>query len=296
MPWSGATIPSRETDAMAADKPLLLCANELRTATTVEWRTLIGMGAGSSVEDSDYPVDRLYDGFTDAQARTTSVSLSFLNIDRGAGTLADIDCMGLLLHDLATVTTNIRIIIADSSDFLTNQQTILNTTVPAGVRAFFLSLGTLTRYSDVRYLSVRISTAAPRVNVIGELFIGKRIQLEQVPMVGWDEDQSRSNVARFTSQSGKVTNYTLNEGQRLVRAELEPYEDETRADVQRVWDESTYGTEVFLWCDKPASAPDSFVLLLMDTEWSFPWQGPFRRTATISADEQGPDFITADGA
>lgn len=293
MAWSSAAIPSDELGWYDDDKPCALGGTVISSASTLEWQA-----AGANDSDADYPETRGYDGYTDllTQPATAGTTRDYV---AEFTTGVTIDTFALLGHELVSDgATALRVYIADDAAFTVNAQLIYELLAFTTKRVVGLELmhtgSTPLRYSSVQYIMVRIVCASSKTPAIGEVLLGQRRQFKSNPTVPWDPSHLRTDKTTIRSLSGVQTTYVRNKGQRILRAQFRPYEDDRVSDFQTLWEtDCDYGTLPFFWIDEPTSNPTDGALMVWDSlDREMPYVGVQERVYMIDASEQGPDFIS----
>lgn len=295
--WSAAKIALHN-----ADKPAAWGENHVRslTSSTLQWRTgTATWAAGSDGTATLGPVDFLADGFTDQRSYpNASADPWTLLFDFGAAGV-DFDSIAILYHNYSSIAGMVVTVdIADSTNFVTNVQTIATWTPGTSTKrlvALELDHGggtSIFEYTTVRYMRIVQNPTAGAVPRIGEVFVGSRKQLKHNPSIPWDERARSSAWEENVTYGGRKNRVVHHRGRRRLAAALKPAEAPY---IDDLWDlyktDTQHGTQPFLWIDKPNTDPQGAALMMMDADFDYPRGGPNHRDLTLLAEEQGPHFV-----
>ena len=142
---------------------------------------------------------------------------------------------------------------------------------------------------------------------ISEVIVGNRLQLSCDPSVPFDDAQYASEVAQFKTESGIVTTYTKNRGQRLFQHSREAsgtdyFSLDDITSIRSWYSQSDYGTKPFVYVSRPVAGANSagwgytnnaFYCLFDEPVLDFPMQAPNWRNVNLSFSEAAP-FVTAE--
>lgn len=290
MAWSSAALSADELAQMAADKPILGGSQVLEDATDAQWRQSGSFASGSDETDSDWPARRAYDRQDYLQTRPDSSQNTWYMIFQLPA--VEFDFLAIFNHGMGGETVSAEV--ADDNAFSTNLQEIYSVTAGGGRIVSFSLKHTgsdALRYSSVDYFRLKVvgTNILPR---LGEIWLGRRRQLDQQPLVPWDEKAKRSSVDYFESASGVRHAYIRNQGQRLMAATFNPHTTTYKDAIENWFSDCDYGGSPFVYCDKPTTSPTDAVVMSLDApELVFPQVGPFERNVTIMASELGPNYL-----
>lgn len=291
MAWSSAALTAQQQANYAADRPILLGENLLRSATSIKW-TADGNLASADISAAGTSTSYIHDGYTKLlSAPNADAAAHYLCIDLGAEYAFDTAVLfGTELCDSVVMA------IADNAAFSTNLTTIKTTTTTGFQRRSKLVLnaaaGTTPYKFTARYVRFSFASSPNDTPYISEIFIGERRQLAAHPLVPFDTDSMRSSVNDLTTSDGETTRYTYYRGQRTISANLQTAADPYRADLLNFYRyDITHGTKPFVYIEQPTTYPHVAYLMMMDSpELAYPWDGPCGRTMSLQASEQGPYF------
>lgn len=298
MAWAAADLSSTVRALAAADKPLILASNVIRSAGgTYKW-TAAGGNADASITDSSYPTTYLHDSQMHLKTRPNASGVDrYLNFDFGAAGVT-FDSIAILNHNLGTLGTYTVLFQIDNVANFASATTIATMTSGTSTkRLVSLDLkdtGSVARsFSGVQYARLKLSKAAGGLPQIGEVILGSRRQLKHQPEIPWDEKHRRTTADRTTTDTGITTTYVRARGQRLMDATLSPAESTYIDDLRSLYEsDMDFGRYPFLWIDKPATSPQAaYWMQLDDLGWQMRLVGPTERQVRINAYEQGPQFV-----
>ena len=289
MAWSNVVNDATAAGLLAADKPVLLGQNLLRSAPVMKWVAAGGTGADQSA-GLTWP-GMVAAGFVHSQSKPNAPGATWtFYVDLGAELPFD---SVVLVGQALGAASALAVDIADNAAFSTRLQNIASATVAATARRkAFLKLGggNGSKYT-ARYVRVNCS-GGNFVPQLAEVFVGARRQLKALPDDPWDPDAKRSLGEQQETDTGIRSRNIRGRGQRLVDAHLTAYEEPYRSDLVAFFhSDIADGTQPFVWIDKPGTAPDdAYVMTLDEPKLSYPYGGPFKREMDLVATEQGPLF------
>ncbi len=300
MAWSSAAHSATQLALLAADKPILVGAgtNRIASATDIRWNTT-GSLASADVSHADYPLYRLYDGFSHTYTKpNTSGTAWYLCFDLGS--LVTFDSLAILSHSgLTDVGATVSVEIADNSTFATNLQEVSSfgsVTTPGRLVDFSVyHTGSSARVYTTQFIRIKFVDGSAFTPMISEFVVGLRRQLAEKPSRPFDPSSQISTVDSFISSNKIRTDYVQALGQKTLDALLEPHESPYIAELASFFeDDIEHGTLPFLWVPDPTTSPDlAYWMKLSDPELSYPFEdGPTQRSWRLVADEQGPNFVS----
>lgn len=300
MAWSSSALVTGEANALAADYPVLIGVHA--GAHPQGFLPIWTDGSGTMVEadesddetpayfGSEYGAHRLC-----APDAAVSSSTWYYVIDATRSTNA-IDCFALINHNLDGVgSISCRVDIADNTTFSTNLVTGVVTFTPSGTRNLVFAS---TRYSGGGYIRFRFTAAGNFTPAIGELWAGRRRQLNSGLMPGSDVEALATTLSVSPGVGAEIVAGKAI-GRRIPTIEL--LANQRTATLQDVttlrewWEEIDFGRRPFLFCAAPASAPDAFMLLRSaDTALEFTRASAFEYTISRNWVEL-PPFLSGAG-
>lgn len=305
MAFTGTSLTAAYLAFTAADKPLFMANNVLRDYNArPQWRTGGSWASGSDITDPSYPTWLGYDGKGASRTAPTltggSAAYSYL-CDLVEGTDADhsFDMAVVWNHNfhLLDGTVTVRLEIADDNAFTTNLTTLTTWTVVTDPsRLVSLNLNNNRRYTNARYVRLRITTSAGSFTTapaFGELWLGRRRQMSIYPNLPYEMKRLRSTVADFTAKSGARIRYVHNAGQRVFELAMSTggavESTETENEIRGFWQDCRYGSLPFVHIPQPESYPEeAFVCLDEDADLGLPLVGPYEREGSFSFTEIAP--------
>jgi len=253
----------------------------------VQWRENGDWQAGDDDTDSSYLTSNLYDGHLHRASKPTTYAARsthnlIMNIEEGTTDLYKIDTLVILGHnfdDIGANSTNpiLQLTISDSSDFSTTTGSQLLGTylgnpgfsaqLNTGKRICVFDLtgsttsGDYDQWTNARYIKLKISSnanfaVAPE---IGELILGKRIQLSYKSNHPYSDDDTDSLVSEFVSETGHRSSYVKRKGQAVfnLRHRATNSSATYTIDDEQQWKDfntlTDYGTKPFLFVPNPDS-------------------------------------------
>lgn len=289
---TATAIPAAEKALFALDRPVIVDQNAIYTANAMDWSDSDVPSSGGRTA-SGFPTTNLNDHLTHLQSKPdASLTVWYLHIH--LNTVGTFDTIALINHDMDGAT--IDIYESDSGAALGNA-IVSGDTITAGQRYVAFNLQSAAqdyyRYSNVNYVTLKLSDAGGHVPAIGEVIIGRRRQLQFGPSLPYEPRLLRAETIRtIDGPSGVVNDIVLHKAKRIL-AMNSLVADATRvAGIRSVIEEDTdYGVLPFLWCDQPSTAPEKFAFMKFREE-TVPMSvtGYVRRSFAILAEEQGPDF------
>lgn len=327
MAYSKGTLTSGQTQALEADKPVMIATNLAEyPQNAAQWRTSGSWSSGSDDTAAGYGTARAADRFPNVQTKgSTAGTVHYLLFDlhtsATSSTLGDaarFDTVAILNHNFGTLTpggghyAKVEVEISNNADFSSEYTIATRDQIQTDQRLIFWSLGapegnTYEHYTDVRYLRLKItmstSTAAPS---IGQVILGRRYQMSSRPNVPYDDQAFESQVADFAANSGVISRYVRNSGGRRFSPSWSP----TGSDLFGLDDLTTlrdwfkncgYGSKAFLYLDKPYSERETALVgvtrsghyVLAAPGLKMPAQGPQVRAAAFDFTEIAP-FVSGE--
>ena len=321
MAYSSTDISSDELKGYNDDCPMLIGKN-LLSATTVTSASFapIDAASGSTSYNLEYtPLKRVYDGLLDVpcvmdqyRAFTTPTSSNtdaWLSMEV---TSLAFDTVIITGHNATSERyKNMEVVVSNSSTFDTYEgvttrfvssfdyespswRDLIKTNVRMVDTHLSNTANSATtnpqKYSNVDYLAVRWVSEnewfAPR---IGELVIGKRLQLRHHPDIEWNDEDYSSTVADLETADGNIIRHTLNKGQAVRKATMVLDSADEIAAVETWWKECNHGKNPFWWIETPKSDPRAYYMQAVNASLDFPQDtGVSARTLTLDMVEQKP--------
>lgn len=313
MTWSQSnTLGSDELSALAADLPVFVPTNILRTSTVdPEWRTSGSWASGSDQTNGSAYGWLAYDGKATTQTRPTTtgsytaISLLF-DLTSSSGETGQIDSIAILNHNYADIAqlTGVYVEIDTANDFATNNETIASWTSFDSQRlvTFTVSDGTSSprRLDSVQYLRIRhtFSSAPSVAPTLGEVIVGRRFQFASKGNVAFPEYPLHSMVSSHQSYSGVNTRHERYAGKFeaslswTLGGALYSGIDRT-ANALGVVRRSNYGVYPVLYCEDPTTSPRDSRLVYIGTDTNIMQMGPLHREVSFAFDEE-PPFLEAE--
>lgn len=295
MAWSSADLSADEIALAAADKPLMVAVHALESPQIARWDADGSLAAGADISATGFPATRAYDRLTGLRTKPNAAATTQYLAFQLAASPAAFDCIFIQDHNFGAIGgLTVSVEIANTADFVTGLAEIASWT-PGGSNARLADLvlggATAQRYSGVPYLRVKI-TGGSHTPEIGEVWAGKRTQLRYFPDVPYDRLALASDTASHVTRSGIETRTVRYRGQRIIEAPFTMSLPADHADITTWFADCAHGTKPFVWCERPASAPADFnIALLQEPRLMMPLSGPFARSFTLTALENGPDFL-----
>lgn len=296
---SDSTALAAVASYIAADKPFLGTQFKL-TPSACTWHN---SGSTTDRTNSTYPSRRAYDGLPGLVTKPTTASadkvwyLSFVM----PYPYVDIDFVGIIGHNFGSLHTDgaltITLEIDDASNFATAISIpITVTTSTSNARIMALSLkhtgSDALRYSSVRYCRLKIARGATNFTPeIGDLVLGRRVQMYHKPDVPYDVYARHSSAETTITHGGVIYRTTYYKGARILSAAWEEDNTTLHSDIESFISASDYKTRPFVWIENPNSAPASWHLMVADDVNHFmPLdENPSKRVFELQATEQGPE-------
>lgn len=306
MAWSSAQISSDDLAYAADDKPILSGLNAVAKASSGnrQWSTT-GTIAGADRTDSDHPVQAAHDGLAIVDTRPDA-SLTTWYLQLPLDGTQPFDLIAIIGHNIASNSGTVAAEIADDSGFTTNLEEIASWTPSSPAsgkddkRLVSLELKhtgtTALRYSNVEHLRIKVTAASAFIPLFREIWFGKRYQLAHFPSIPWNPYDFRSKSSRMELNTGAIVDRTFYKGQQVISPTLR-ISDNTQRDRVRDWaEDSGWGTQSFMWFDKPNSDPQRCWLMKADNVGlSLPLQGFTEYVYSNTFAEQGGAFLVDEG-
>lgn len=298
MAWSSADIPLGERTLYTADKPIIVALNAIESPQIARWDANGSLADGADIAATDWPTTRAYDRLTGLRTKPNAAATTQYLCFQLAATPEDFDCLFILDHNLGTIGgVTVSLEIADDNTFTTNL-TQIESRAPGSsnkrIASFLLNHtgGAVQRYSGVPYLRLKMTKGSSFTPEIGEVWLGRRVQLRYKANVPWDPSHFVSDVADHVTRSGILTRTIRHRGKRIIEASFNPDVAADKTDLITWFQDTNHGSKPFIWCEDPATTPSDYnVMTLDDAELVFPSVGPFEREIQIKATENGPDFL-----
>jgi hypothetical protein len=323
------SLSTYSTAAWTADKPIVVPRNELAVhGARADWwvgdpADFFDYGSANYAGLAGFDARRIWDGYGDIPTKpvgtslvTTAEDLSLV-IETDNDLELDMVCViGLNAHETGSNEVTVSLQLADTATFdgvfLTNYWTVATWTLdPNGgsgrsrlIELDFSIVGFNPKIvSGVNYARLRFQATGGLdfVPQVGELYLGKRLQLARRPDRPYDTKRYMRDVVSATSYSGARTDTCRYEGRFKLDARWRPRvaDDNGLNDVAN-WDAfyrySDGGRHSFLWIDEPFSATERARLMRLDGgEFTLPEIEPSLRDFRLSAEEQPPFRWTEEG-
>jgi hypothetical protein len=302
MAYSFAAISAADLAYLAADKPILgsqSIPTLTATSTTAWWHN---SGGVTDRTDASYPARRAYDGFPCFVTKPTTASADKTwYYSMQLGVLATFDFVAIIGHNFGTLhaggALTITLEVDDASNFATCVSIpITVTTGTSNARIMVLSLfhtaAAALRYSSVAYARLKITRGATNFTPeIGELYLGKRLQLFHKPNVPYDSYAKTSDIETAKTLGGVIHNTVYARGRRVLGAEWTEENTTLQAAIDSFVSGTNYKTTPFVWIENPYSAPASWHMMVADdANHALPLEdNPAKRTFELTASEQGAE-------
>lgn len=293
MAWSSSAKVLSPT-AFAADKPLVLADNYIRSALQdLRWTTS-GTQGGTDYTDNSYPVTRLYDGrlWRPSKPSNQSTATYYLNIQIDPSTCDAVFVEFLDLSESYTVTLEI----ADDASHSTNTATLATwSSLSADHKRRVWLDGTNTRTS-LEYLRLKfVNGTGTAVPSVGEVFVSGQRQLSRNFNVGgeYDDDPNEADARDFVARNRSTSRYVDARGYGDVKGEAWPtggdsYGLDDVSKFRTINTESLSGTEAVVYIESPTTSPHEAKFGLMKPGNRMPLQGPYKRTKSFYLAEEPP--------
>jgi len=261
MAWSvdSSRIGASSNALYNAGKPLIMADNiyranarlKLRDTNTLDFDWVSDTWGDPSLEDSDYPISRMYDNYLHLFTRPTTAGDTRVIVGKNTSSNG-VDFDYMFLHfdidglDFSTYEATVTLQIADDSSFTTNLETIFAMNIadsvpyydtdetnrddtdqyPIRILATDLRVsGESSRHglADVQYWRLIFYTGDVSLTwrpKVYEFWLGQATQLSHCPLYGFSPMSLVSGQSRFTSDNGIITNYDKSGLQRLLQADF----------------------------------------------------------------------------
>jgi hypothetical protein len=267
--------------------------------------TAIWHNSGSTTDrtHATYPARRAYDGFAGVVTKPTTVSTDkiwYYSLDTAAAGV-EFDFVAIVGHNLGTLhaggALTVTLEVDDAANFATAVSIpITVTTGTSNARIMTLVLdhvaATAKRYSAVRYVRLKIARGATDFTPeIGELVLGRRLQMCHKPDVPYDSYSLHGNKEVSVTMGGVVHSTIYSKGRRQLAAEWRTDNTTLQAAISSWVAATSYKTRSFVWVENPYSAPASWHLMVADdSDFDMPLdENPAIRVFSLEATEQGPE-------
>lgn len=302
-----STLTQSERDLAAADKPILssLLRPDFRLASKWVTGTTVGTTVSANGDDVDRPSRRLVDGLPGLRSAPNASAAAFTIVfEFFPATPLEFDWIGILNHNLdSELCTDISVQVADDGAFVTNLRT-LSSRDPSGTLSANRRFADLTlidtgidaqRFSGVEFLRLQFTHTGAQDPEIGQVLFGRRRQLRHEPNRPWDPTDIHSNLDRFESRGGAITDVPRFVGRRRINANLNPDASPHVQDLITWFSDTNGGAVPFGWVDQPDALPDDFYMFKMEqASLEYPFVTPFVREFVLRGIEQGPSFFSQD--
>jgi len=300
MAYSTANISAADLAYLAADKPILGSQAIPAAPTACIWHN---SGSTTDRTSATYPARRAYDGFGGLVTKPTTASedkVWYYSMDLAAAGV-EFDFVAILGHNFGTLhgggALTVTLEVDDASNFATCVSIPITTTTGTGnTRIVALVLdhvaATAKRYSAVRYARLKITRGATNFTPeIGELVLGRRLQMYHKPDVPYDTYSLHGNKEVSITQGGVVHSSVFSKGRRQLSASWRNDSTTLQAAISAWVTATSYKTRPFVWIENPYSAPASWHLMVPDdADFNMPLEEqPAIRTFELEATEQGPE-------
>ena len=302
MAYSAAALASAETTGFDNDKPMMV-VQQAGSPADAHWTTT-GNHTGTDVTLAAEPATRAYDEIGNLVTSTTGVAATspkYFNFN--FTTAIAFDVLLITGHNLNSISvTSVALEIADDAAYSSNKIEIAKYTISgttdnrilitnlnsAGGSSTYSGGGTAQRYSGVEYARLVITHSGSKDPELGEIWLGRRYQLQRNPDVPWNNKNETSLTADFTSNSGITKRYTFYRGQalRAFQASIAAAAEITVIDDW--FDAINEGTRPFVYIETPSSSAQAQIMMLDDAGLNFPIVGPTERRLAFGMTEQPP--------
>lgn len=290
MAWSAADIPAAEITAFAADKLLLTGKNKINTSDNIRWNTA-GTATASDTSATGFPAYKGVDSILSSPTKPNATAAQWFFVMKPAAAI-EFDSLMIAGHNLSTDVTSINLTIADSDDFLTNPDTIYTlSSFPDTKRIVSFDLQDTAatqarRFSAVTHIRLEINCSPNAAPQIGEIWLGRRLQLLYNPDRPFDEDGRESLIHEFIPIAGGPRNRFIRAADLFTdRVNIVSHTASEQAEI-RLWrDDTNSGARSFLFCPNPTSEPERTYLTWTDPRFQFPETSPGKNELQLSVTE-----------
>lgn len=283
--------------SITGDKPIVLADNGLRIRNiSVEWRQGGSWAAGSDETDSDFPVERMWDGYPDVVTKPDALQATwYLLMDFGATTAITCDAIAMLAVT-ANASATVDFQVADNNAYTTNLTTLASWTASGSeenLASFSFASGTSTheQASGVQYARLKFTTGTTHIPQIGELYLGEARPLYHASNRPWNADAHRTRYVQSQSAAG-IIGQQRRENSTAAPATFQgqwsPHRDEQVENFQE-WlrGDTEGGAWPFVWNDNPSTDENDIKLMWLDDPGiRLDRVGFSERTALLAATEQ----------
>lgn len=278
-----ATIPPAETNARAADRPLLNAKNATAEIVVMpEWGSseFVSIASNTDLVADGFPTLRAFDGLPGHTTKpTTTATQEFFFKMQLLGAF-DIDWFGIFGHNFDDIDEDltIELVFSDNADYSgtegVDKHTVSTVNVSAGSAAIKRPIIDLTlqggalglRWSSVIYAQLKIMRDSgnfdANVPQIGQLVLGRRRQLTRNPFRPFDPKGLISRTRPFVSDDGSITDFVQAQGLAMLRPRWMPSASDDKFGLDdpdqflQWFRECAYGTGPFQWIPDPETAPN----------------------------------------
>lgn len=293
MAWV-SSLKLNSPTAFAADKPLILSDNLVRsTLRDIRWTTS-GTQSGTDYTDNSYPITRLYDGrlWRPSKPSNQSTATYYLNIQIDVSTVDSVFVEFLDLSETYTVTVEI----ADDASHTTHTATLATWSGLSAEhkRRCWLD-GTNSRQS-LEYIRLKfVNGTGTAVPSVGEVFVSGQRQLSRNWNVGGEYDDAplSASVRDFRARNRSTSRYVDARGFRDIIGKAWPTGSDSYGldDVSRfraIFAECNHGAEPVVYIESPATSPHEALFGFLKPENRMPLQGPYKRIKEFYLSEEPP--------
>lgn len=292
MAYNQSSLSSDEIAWKAADYPLIAPNVTPIAPSVARWNT-----AGTTTDTdrtlSTNPARRAYDGFVSTDTRTdgTAASTWYYVLDFGSGGEIEIDCAFIIGHNFGTLSlTTVTLEIADDANFSSNLLEIGDFGTPGvDTRLRDVNFNSNNRYSNVRYLRLKLSRGSNFTPELHEIILGRRRQFKVRPRNPFDPDRKVDQKQTTRTMGGESQTVIFSRGMMELDARVQLWEDDRISDIKSFYDDLNVRNQ-FVWVWEPGTASAQFRLMNYDNEGlSLPSADYTEREFAIRGSEQGPE-------
>lgn len=307
MAWSAADVPAADVTRANNDKPIIVFDHIIAntTLTDARWNSDGNFATADNV-NSSFPIRYSYDRRIDTPTkRTTGATTSWLIFDAGASGFPDFDVCAILGHNFADITvTQIDLGISDAADVAGGAGAeIIETWSTAGdwannkrlVSRDLRSSGATTneRFSDVRYLGLKITSSGSETPEVGELWLGKRMQMHTRELVPTTAESFGVDYGEFVSENRHRVRAVLAQGFASYRAEFRFKDSTLEGEIRTGLADAQYGARPFLYLHEPnTDVQNAVVGWATNTPLAMENEGNSVQKLTIDLDELAPFYTS----
>lgn len=302
MAWNVTPYDSEIVTAFDAGYPVIVPRNLARDATLNWGRS----GTTANQNDSNHPPEWAANGIPLIRSWSGLTAVdSVIELWMEWSTPIDFDFMGIFNHNLDEFgSVDVHLEIADDNAFSVRDVEIATPVVTTKDRIIWRRDGS-NYYTNVVYLRVFFEKtgggtwALSEIIKIGELYIGKRVQLPFQPSEPWDPDRARSTQTVFKSDAGAQYRLAKTRGLYVLtpRFQLGGAAFDDRAQWDTIWNESRGFTQAMVWCEDMKNEEERSIVvnesgLLLDKPYI---DGPEYGELQLTLEEQPPGYLEESG-